>query len=95
MKADFLFAGLNIMIQEKKRHKKALFMNDALKARGIIYLNVENWLVFAPPCKLLATRWLYLKCYRKLLMILRYLLVVPVGLISSKEHWVSGLLICW
>jgi len=37
------------MIQEKKRHKKALFMNDALKARGIIYLNVENWLVFAPP----------------------------------------------
>jgi len=24
-------------------------MDDALKTRGIIYLNIETWLLFAPP----------------------------------------------
>jgi len=32
-------------------------MDDALKTRGIVYLNVEAWLLFAPtPSKFLAAR---------------------------------------
>ena len=57
-KTDFLFAGLNlnIIIQKKKCQKKAHFVDDILKTRGIVYLNVETWLLFAPPSKFLATR---------------------------------------
>jgi len=55
MKADFLFADLNLnrIIQKKKCQKKAHFMDDALKTRGIIYLNFESWLLFVPPSKFL------------------------------------------
>jgi len=58
MKGDILFANLklNKIVQRKKRHKKAYFMDDALKTRGFIHLNVETWLLFAPPSKFLATR---------------------------------------
>ena len=51
MKADFLFAGLNLnrIIQKKKCQTMLHFMDVALKTRGIIYLNVETWLLFAPP----------------------------------------------
>jgi len=54
MKAGFLFAGLswNTLIQKKKCQKKAHFMVDALKTRGIIYLNVETWFLFTPPIKI-------------------------------------------
>jgi len=38
------------------RQKKAHFVDDALKTRGIIYSNVEIWLLFAPLSKFLATR---------------------------------------
>jgi len=31
------------------RQKKAHFVDDALKTRGIVYSNVEIWLLFAPP----------------------------------------------
>jgi len=34
---------------EKQRHKNASFIDDALKTRGIKYLNTETWLLFAPP----------------------------------------------
>jgi len=27
-------------------------MDDALKTRGIIYLNVETWMLFVPPIKI-------------------------------------------
>ena len=60
MKADFLFASLNLnwIIQKNKCQKKAHFIDEAcLKNRGIIYLNVETWLSFAPPLlRFLATR---------------------------------------
>jgi len=58
MKADLLFTSINlhIIIQEKKRHKKAHFMDDALKTRGIIYLNVETSFDCPPLSKFLATR---------------------------------------
>jgi len=51
MKADFLFVGLNmnVVIQKKKRQKKAHFVDDALKSCGVIYLNVDTLLLFAPP----------------------------------------------
>jgi len=54
MKADFLFAGLNWnrIIQKKQCQKKAHFMDDALKTRGVIYLNVETGFLFAPPIKI-------------------------------------------
>ena len=53
MKADFLFVGLswNRIIQKKKCQNKAHFMVGALKTRGIIYLNVETWSLFASPYK--------------------------------------------
>jgi len=58
VKADFLFVSLNLnrIVQKKKYQKKAHFMDDALKTRAIIYLNVETWLLFAPLSKFLATR---------------------------------------
>jgi len=59
MKAGFLFVGLdtNTIIQKKKRQKKAHFVDDALKSMGIIYLNVDTLLLFAPrQSKFLATR---------------------------------------
>jgi len=28
-------------------------MDDALKTRGIVYLNFESWLLFVPPSKFL------------------------------------------
>ena len=42
VKSDFIFAGLNLnrIIQKKKCQKKAHFMDDILKTRGITYLNV-------------------------------------------------------
>jgi len=51
MKADFLFAGVNLNrnIQKKKYQKNTYFLDDALKARSIIYFNVETWLLFALP----------------------------------------------
>ena len=61
MKMEFLFAGLNlnIIIQKKKYKKKANFMDDVLKIRAILCLNVETWLLFAPHLsKFLATRLL-------------------------------------
>jgi len=50
IQTDFLFAGLNLnrIIQKKKRHKKAHYLDDALKTSGMIYSNVETWLLFAP-----------------------------------------------
>ena len=56
MKAVFLFTGLNldIIIQKKKRQKKAHFMDDALKTRGTVYLNVETGLLSSPFPKFLA-----------------------------------------
>jgi len=58
VKAGFLFAGLNLnrIIQKKKYQKKAHFIDDALKTRAIICLNVETWLLFAPLSKVLAMR---------------------------------------
>jgi len=54
MKADFLFDDLNLnrIIHKKKCQKKAHFVDDILKTRGIIYLNFETWLLFAPPIKI-------------------------------------------
>jgi len=51
MKADFLFAGLNWnrIMQKKQCQKKVHSMDDALKTRGIIYLNVETGFLFATP----------------------------------------------
>jgi len=40
---------------EKQRHKNASFIDDALKTRGIKYLNTDTWLLFAPP---LSNFWL-------------------------------------
>jgi len=42
MKADFLFAGVNLnrIIQKKKYPKKTYFLDDALKTRSIIYFSV-------------------------------------------------------
>jgi len=40
---------MNRSIQRKKCKKKTHFMDDTLKTRGIIYLNVVTWLLFAPP----------------------------------------------
>ena len=51
MRANFLFTGLNLnrtIQSEKEVPERAHFMDDALKTRGIIYLNVETWLLFAP-----------------------------------------------
>ena len=60
MRANFLFTGLNLnrtIQSEKEVPERAHFMDDALKTRGIIYLNVETWLLFAPPpSKFLSTR---------------------------------------
>jgi len=58
---------------EKKRHKNAYFMDDALKTRGIKYFNVETWL-FATLSKFLATRLLQLSC-----VTLVYFLSTPSG----------------
>ena len=55
MKADFLFASLNQnrTIQKNRCQNKAHFMDDVFsKTRGIIYLNVESWFLFAPPIKI-------------------------------------------
>jgi len=44
-------------------------MDDALKTRGIIYLNVETLLLFAPPIKIsgyVPGAILYSKCSRKI-----------------------------
>jgi len=58
IKAGFLFASLNLnrIIRKKKCQKKAYFMNDAFEASGIIHLDVETWLLFAPLSKFLDTR---------------------------------------
>jgi len=40
---------MNLFIQNKMRQKKAHFVDDALKSRGIIYLNV---VVVSPPIKI-------------------------------------------
>ena len=51
MKADFLFASLNQKrtIQKNRCQNKEHFMDDViLETRGIIYLNVESWFLFAP-----------------------------------------------
>jgi len=53
MKAEFLFAGINVNIII---HKKSHFMDQGLKIRGIKYFNVETRLLFAPLSKFLATR---------------------------------------
>jgi len=44
VKTDFLFAGLNLdrIIQKKKCQRKAYFVDNALKTRGITYLNLET-----------------------------------------------------
>jgi len=34
------------------RQKNAGFMDDVLKTRGIKYLNVDAWMLFAPPIKI-------------------------------------------
>jgi len=54
VQADFLFAGLNLnrIIQKIKSQNKANFVDDALKTRGIIYLNVDTRLLFATPIKI-------------------------------------------
>jgi len=55
MKADFLLAGLNQnrTIQKNRCQNKAHFMDDVfLKTRGIIYLNIESWFLFAPLIKI-------------------------------------------
>jgi len=39
-------------IYRKKRQKYACFMDDALKIRGIEYLNVETCLLLAPPIEI-------------------------------------------
>jgi len=49
MKIYFLFAGINMKHITKKAPKNACFKDDALKTRGIEYLNVDIWLLFAPP----------------------------------------------
>jgi len=38
-------------MQNKSAKKNAPFVEDALKTRGIIYLNVETSSLFAPPCQ--------------------------------------------
>jgi len=67
MKANFLFAGFNRnrKIQKNKCYKKAHFMDNALKTRGIIYLNVETSVLVCPPIKLSGyapAQTLLLKC---------------------------------
>jgi len=54
MENNFLFAYLNLnrIIQKKKRQRIVHFMDDALETRGIIYLNIETWLLFASPIKI-------------------------------------------
>jgi len=54
MKMDFLFSGLNlnVNIQDKKRQTNANYIDDALKTRGIKYLYVEIWMLFAPSFKI-------------------------------------------
>jgi len=49
MKIFFLFAGINLNLIIKKN---ACFPDNALKTRGIEYLNVENWLMLATPIKM-------------------------------------------
>ena len=49
MKAEFLFAGINVNIIT---HKKSHFMDQGKKVRGIKYFNVETRLLFAPPIKI-------------------------------------------
>ena len=51
IKADCLFAGssLNRIIQKNEYQKKAHFVDDALKTRASIYLNVETWFCLPPP----------------------------------------------
>jgi len=39
-------------MQNKSAKKNAPFVEDALKTRGIIYLNVETSSLFAPPIKI-------------------------------------------
>jgi len=40
---------MNIFIQKKKRQIKSHFVDDALKSRRIIYLNVDTLLLLATP----------------------------------------------
>jgi len=57
MKIYILFAGINLnLIIQKKAPENVCFMDDALKTRGIEYLNVETWLLFAPLSEFLTTR---------------------------------------
>jgi len=51
MKIDFAFAGLNlnIIIQRKRTRKMHVLGIMLVKTRGIKYLNVETWILFAPP----------------------------------------------
>jgi len=54
MKIDFAFAGLNlnIIIQRKRTRKMHVLGIMLVKTRGIKYLNVETWILFAPPIKI-------------------------------------------
>jgi len=77
MKADFLFISLHLKIitQKKNRQKKTHFIDDALKTRGITYLNVETGLLFAPSVsKFLATR----------------LLAIFMAIASGSKHKISN-----
>jgi len=51
MRADFCICRLKSEqnYSEKQVPEKAHFIGDASKSRDIIYLNVETWLLFAPP----------------------------------------------
>jgi len=56
MKMYFLFAGINLKHIQKQALENACFVDDALKTKGVEYLNVETWLLFAPfVSKFLAT----------------------------------------
>ena len=48
-KIDLLLAALNLnlIVENKSARKNARFMDDALKTRGIKYLNIGTWLLFS------------------------------------------------
>ena len=65
MKIDFLFpsSNLNTIVQETDaRQMHVSWTTLALKTRGINYVNVQTWLLFAPPSKFLATRLYMFLC---------------------------------
>jgi len=56
MQAEICRLKSGLICSGKESNTNARFMDDALKIRGVKYLNVETWLLFPPVSKFLSTR---------------------------------------